>query len=75
MNQPVQNRTTASDRAEAVAELRRLRAEIAADHPTLTDEDWDALAERAASEVNEALRDHVRTSRGEIDSRRQTHKV
>jgi hypothetical protein len=52
-------------REEAVAELRRLRAEIAEANPDLTDEDWDALAERWTADVNAALADHVRESRGE----------
>ena len=57
-------------REEAVEELRRLRAEIAEANPDLTDEDWDALAERWAAEVKAALADHVRKSRGETDSAR-----
>ena len=54
-------------REEAVAELRRLRAEVVAANPDLTDEDWDALAERWAADVNPALADHVRRSREALD--------
>lgn len=52
---------------EAVAELRQLRAEIVEANPDLTDEDWDALAERWTADVNAALANHVHRSRGEPD--------
>lgn len=52
-------------REEAVADLRRLRTEIAEANPDLSDEDWDALAERWTADVNAALANHVRRSRGE----------
>ena len=52
---------------ELVAELRRLRAEIRADNPDLTDADWDALADRLGTEVKHALGNRVRASRGDAD--------
>lgn len=55
---------------EALAQLRRLQAEIAAANPDLTDDDWDAIAEEWAADVNAALARRVRRSRGEPEAPR-----
>ena len=52
---------------EVMAELRRLRAQIRADNPDMTEADWEAFADRLAAEVNDGLRAHVRKSRGESE--------
>jgi hypothetical protein len=70
VSQPITTEKRRFTREEAVAELRRLRAEIAEANPDLTDEDWDAIAERWTADVNAALADHVRRSRGETDQPR-----
>jgi hypothetical protein len=46
-------------------ELRRLRAEMSAANPELTDADWDALAERLGDEVKVRLAERVGPSRGQ----------
>lgn len=51
---------------QAIAVIDRLRAEIAAANPDMSDQDWNAFAERWAEEVNEGLRRHVRRQRGEL---------
>lgn len=48
---------------EVADELRRLRAEMRADNPELTDAEWDALAERLGDEVKAGLAERVRQSR------------
>lgn len=53
---------------EAWETIRRIRAEIAAANPDMTDEDWDEFADAWAEEVNEGLRNIVRRSRGEPTS-------
>ncbi|MDP9364740.1 MAG: hypothetical protein M3Q10_11040 [Chloroflexota bacterium] len=50
---------------EALAEVQRLQAKIAAANPDLSEEDWDTLADAWAEDVNAALANHVRRSRGE----------
>ena len=55
-------------RQAAWEDLRRLRDELAAANPDMTDEDWDDVAEQWAAEVDEGLRDIVRRSRGELTS-------
>jgi len=50
---------------EILADLQRLRAELRANNPDLSDDDWDALADRWAADVDEGLRAVVRKSRGE----------
>lgn len=67
MSDTVTTETPTRTREEAVAEFYRLRAEIAEANPDLTDEDWDALAEWWAADVNAALADHVRRGRGELE--------
>ena len=52
---------------EVRAELRRLRAEIRADNPDMSDADWDALADRLGAEVKAELAERVRASRGETE--------
>lgn len=52
---------------QVIEELRRLRAEIRADNPDLTDEDWDALADRLGAEVKAGLAQRVRASRKDTD--------
>lgn len=47
-------------REDAAEEICRLRAEIAASNPDMTDGDWDALADRWAADVDDGLRDRVR---------------
>ena len=54
-------------REDALARIYRLRAEIAAENPDMTDEDWDALAERWAAEVKAGLAKRVRKSREASD--------
>lgn len=53
---------------EALAEFRRIQANIRAANPDMTDDDWDRLGDEWADEVNEGLRRHVRRTRGEFDS-------
>ena len=55
-------------RRTALDNLRRLREEIAAANPDMSDEDWDRLADEWAEDVNEGMRDIVRRSRGELTS-------
>lgn len=52
-------------RRTALDNLHRLREEIAAANPDMSDEDWDRFADEWAEDVNEGLRDIVRRSRGE----------
>ena len=51
---------------QIMADLDRLRAQIRANNPEMTDADWEALADRWAADVDEGLRAHVRKSRGEF---------
>ena len=60
-------RATKRTADEIVAELRRLRAQLRVDSPELTDEEWDALAERLGREAKAALAEHVRLSRNTLD--------
>lgn len=52
---------------EAIATVRRLRAEIAAANPDMTDEDWERFANEWAEAVDDGLRRHVRRQRGELE--------
>lgn len=52
-------------REEAVAELLRLRAEIAEATKDLTDDEYEALVDDLTRDVDDGLRDRVRRSRGE----------
>jgi len=61
------DRTERLTREEAVAKLRRLRAELADANPDLTDEDWDDFASRWAADVNAGLADRVRERRRQAD--------
>ena len=45
----------ARPRLDAVAEIDRLRREIAEANPDLTDEDWDALADEWAEDVKRGM--------------------
>ena len=49
---------------EVVELLERIRAEIRADNPEVTDAEWDELADRLGREVKEGLGEIVRESRG-----------
>lgn len=52
-------------REEAIAELYRLRAELAEATRDLSEDEYEALVAQITDEVNEALRVHVLRSRGE----------
>jgi hypothetical protein len=55
------------DRKEAVARFREIQAEIAEALKDLTEEEYETLINELTDEVNAALADIVRRSRGEID--------
>lgn len=55
---------------EAIAECRRIQAQIQARNPDMTQEDRDELADRWAEDVNEAIRDQVIRQREEAAARR-----
>ena len=54
-------------REQAVARIHQLRAELAEANPDMTDEDWDALAERWAAAVKAGLAERMRKLRGDQD--------
>ena len=54
-------------REEAVAGIRELQAEFAEALKDLPAEEYDQLIRELTDEVNAAIADHVRRSRGEID--------
>ena len=51
--------------AELMADLNRLRAEVRANNPDMTEDDWETPADRWAEDVNEGPRERVRRGRGE----------
>jgi hypothetical protein len=67
MSQTVPAKSVKRTPEQVADELRRLRAEMRADNPTLTDADWDELADRLGEELKARLAQRVRESRGESD--------
>lgn len=65
MTETATKQTKFLNREEAVAELYRLRAELAEATRDLSEDEYEALVERITHEVNEGLRAHVLRSRGE----------
>jgi hypothetical protein len=45
---------------EALATLERIRAEIRAANPDMTEEDWDAFADQLAEDVDDGIRRRLR---------------
>ncbi len=59
-------RTKQRSPAKLRADLQRLRAELRAANPDMSEADWVTFADRIAAEVDDGLRERVRQSRGKI---------